>query len=115
VRTLPDDFHGASTTAEIAAHPNGRFLYVSNRGHDSLAVFAVDPTTGALRRTAVVPVGGKTPRHFALAPSGRFLLVAHQDSNTVAVFRLDPATGGLAAVGDAVPVPRPVCLLFWPR
>jgi 6-phosphogluconolactonase len=114
VRTLPDDFRGESSTAEIAAHPNGRFLYVSNRGHDSLAVFAVDPATGSLRRTAVAPAGGKTPRHFALSPSGRFLLAAHQDSNTVVVFRIDPATGGLAAVGDPVRVPRPVCLLFLP-
>jgi 6-phosphogluconolactonase len=115
VRTLPDDFGGENNTAEIAAHPNGRFVYASNRGHDSLAVFAADPENGLLRRTALVSVGGKTPRHFVIAPSGRFLLAAHQDSNTVSVFRLDPDTGGLTAVGDPVRVPRPVCLLFLPR
>jgi 6-phosphogluconolactonase len=115
VKTLPDDFRGESYTAEIAVHPNGRFAYVSNRGHDSLAVFAVDPSSGALRRTAVVPVGGKKPRHFAISPSGRFLLAAHQESNTISVFRLDPSTGSLTSVGSPVSVPRPVCILFLPR
>ncbi|HEY6548272.1 MAG TPA: lactonase family protein [Vicinamibacteria bacterium] len=115
VKTLPDDFRGESYTAEIAVHPNGRFAYVSNRGHDSLAVFAVDSSSGALRRTAVVPVGGKKPRHFAISPSGRFLLAAHQESNTISVFRLDPSTGSLTAVGSPVSVPRPVCILFLPR
>ena len=115
VKTLPDDFRGESTTAEIAAHPNGRFALRLEPGPRQPGRLRGGPGHGRLRRTAVVPVGGKTPRHFALAPSGRFLLAAHQDSNTIAVFRLDPATGGLAAVGDPVRVPRPVCLLFLPR
>ena len=115
VSTLPDGFPGPNTTAEIAVHPSGRFVYASNRGHDSIAVFAVDVSTGALRRLDVVPVGGREPRHFAIAPSGRWLLAAHQKSDTIAVFRLDPATGGLTAVGAPVKAPRPVNILFLPR
>lgn len=112
VSTLPPDFEGESYTAEIAVHPNGRFVYASNRGHDSIAVFGA--TGDTLTRQAVVPAGGRRPRHFAIAPSGRWLLVAHQDSGTIAVFRLDPATGALAPAGEPVPVPRPVCILFVP-
>lgn len=113
--TLPDGFSGQNTTAEIAAHPSGRFVYASNRGHDSIAVFAVDAATGALRRASVVPVGGREPRHFAIAPSGRWLLAAHQKSDSIAVFRLDPATGGLTPAGAAVKTPRPVDIFFLPR
>ena len=112
VSTLPPDFKGESYTAEIAVHPNGRFVYASNRGHDSIAVFGA--TGDTLTRQAVVPAGGRRPRHFAIAPSGRWLLVAHQDSGTIAVFRLDPATGALAPAGEPVAVPRPVCVLFVP-
>jgi 6-phosphogluconolactonase len=115
VSTLPEGFRGDNSTAEIAAHPNGRLVYASNRGHDSLAVFAVDAATGALRRTAVVPAGGTKPRHFTLAPSGRWLLAAHQGSDSIAVFRLDPETGALQPTGEPVRTPRPVCLLFAPR
>jgi 6-phosphogluconolactonase len=115
VKTLPEDFRGESYPAEIAAHPSGRFVYASNRGHDSLAVFAVEPATGALRRVAVVVAGGKRPRHFAIAPSGRWLLAAHQDSDSIAVFRIDPATGSLEAAGPPVWAPRPVCVFFLPR
>ena len=113
--TLPDGFKGQNTTAEIAVHPGGRFLYASNRGHDSIAVFAVDAATGLLRRVDVVPVGGREPRHFAIAPSGRWLLAAHQKSDTIAVFRLDPATGRLTPSGPPVKAPRPVDIFFLPR
>ena len=113
--TLPDGFPGQNTTAEIAVHASGRFVYASNRGHDSIAVFAVDASTGALRRVDVAPVGGREPRHFAIAPSGRWLLAAHQKSDTIAVFRLDPATGRLTAAGTPVKAPRPVDILFLPR
>jgi 6-phosphogluconolactonase len=115
VSTLPEGFRGDNSTAEIEVHPSGRFVYASNRGHDSIAVFAADPATGALRLTAAVPAGGSKPRHFKVDPSGRWLLVAHQGSDTIAVFSLDPATGALAALGEPVKVPRPVCLLFLPR
>ena len=113
--TLPDGFTGSNTTAEIAVHPSGRFVYASNRGHDSLAVFAVDAATGALRRVGVTPVGGREPRHFVIAPSGRWLLAAHQKSDTIAVFRLDAATGGLTATGTPVKALRPVDIYFLPR
>lgn len=115
VSTLPDGFPGQNTTAEIAVHPAGRFLYASNRGHDSIAVFAIDAATGALRRVDVVPVGGREPRHFAIAPSGRWLLAAHQKSDTIAVFRLNPATGRLTPSGAPVKAPRPVDIFFLPR
>ena len=113
--TLPDGFTGENTTAEIAVHPSGGFVYASNRGHDSIAVFAVEVATGALRRIDVVPVGGREPRHFAIAPSGRWLLAAHQKSDGVAVFRLDPATGRLSPAGATVKTPRPVDIFFLPR
>ena len=113
--TLPDGFTGQNTTAEIAVHPSGHFVYASNRGHDSIAVFAVDAGTGALRRVGVAPVGGREPRHFVIAPSGRWLLAAHQKSDTIAVFRLDAATGGLTAAGAPVKAPRPVDIYFLPR
>jgi 6-phosphogluconolactonase len=115
VSTLPDGFSGQNTTAEITVHPSGRFVYASNRGHDSIAVFAVDATTGALRRVDVVAVGGREPRHFVIAPSGRWLLAAHQKSDTIAVFRLDAATGRLTPSGAPVKAPRPVDIFFLPR
>jgi 6-phosphogluconolactonase len=115
VSTLPDGFQGKNTTAEIAVHPKGGFVYASNRGHDSIAVFAVDAASGALRQVEVVKVGGREPRHFAIAPSGRWLLAGHQKSDGIAVFRLDPATGRLTSVGAPVKAPRPVDIFFLPR
>jgi 6-phosphogluconolactonase len=110
--TLPADFEGASSTAEIAVSPDGRFLYGSNRGHDSLAVFAVDAASGRLTPVGHVPTGGRTPRHFAIDPTGRWLLAANQRSDTVVVFRLDPESGMPAPVGEPVAVPKPVCVLM---
>jgi 6-phosphogluconolactonase len=100
--------------AEIAVHPTGRFLYASNRGHDSIAMYAVDETTGRLSLLGVEPTRAKTPRHFAIAPGGRHLLAAGQDSGTVTVFAIDPATGRLTFTGESVAVPAPVCILFRP-
>ena len=102
VSTLPDDAKVENSTAEIEIHPSGRFLYGSNRGHDSIAVFAIDASTGRLTRTAVVPTRGKEPRHFSLDPSGRWLIAANQNTDTLAVFRVDQQTGGLEPVGDLV-------------
>ncbi len=110
-RTLPADFHGASTTAEIAVHPNGRFLYGSNRGHDSIAAFAIG-ATGALTPIGYEPTRGRTPRHFAIAPGGRWLVAANQDSGTLAVYRIDEMTGALAPSGALVESGTPVCVLF---
>ncbi len=113
VSTLPAGFMGESTAAEVALHPNGRFLYVSNRGHDSIAVFAVDGRTGLLSPVEFKPAGGRNPRHFALSPDGAWLVCAHQESSSVAAFRVDPAGGRLAAAGEPVAVPDPVCVRFY--
>jgi len=114
VSTLPETFRESSTCAEIQVHPNGKFLYGSNRGHDSIAIFAIDPT-GKLHLIGHEPSGGKTPRHFTLDPSGRFLLAANTGSDNVAVFRVDAETGKLAALPNPLAVPSPMCVLFLPR
>jgi 6-phosphogluconolactonase len=111
VSTLPDGFQGKSSTAELLLSPDGRFLYGSNRGHDSLAVFSVDSTTGRLSPMGHVPVGGRTPRHFTADPTGRWLLVANQGSDGVVVLRRDPDTGLASPVGEPLAVSKPVCLL----
>jgi 6-phosphogluconolactonase len=115
VPTLPADFTGRSTTAEIAVHPGGRFLYGSNRGHDSIAVFALDPGTGKLTFVQHEPTRGRTPRSFAIDPTGTFLLAANQDSDSVAVFRIDAGTGRLTPTGRSLDVGAPVCVMFASR
>jgi 6-phosphogluconolactonase len=112
--TLPKDFSGENDVAEIAVHPSGKFLYVSNRGRDSLAVFSIDPRKGTLKPIADIATQGKTPRNFAIDPSGKFLLAANQESNTIVVFSIDPMTGSLALTGQIVEVPSPVCIVFLP-
>jgi 6-phosphogluconolactonase len=107
---LPKGFAGANTGADIHATPDGRFLYSSNRGHDSLACFAVNARTGALRPAGHTPTEGKTPRNFVIDPTGRFVLVANQKSDTVVTFRLDSRTGALRPTGQTARVPSPVCL-----
>lgn len=112
--TLPADVvdRRGFSTAEIAVHPTGHFLYASNRGHHSIAAYAIDRTTGRLTFLGVEPIRGKTPRSFGIDPTGAFLLAAGQDSNTVTVFAIDPATGRLAFTGTSVEVPSPVCVVF---
>lgn len=110
VSALPEGFSGANTGADIHLTPDGRFLYASNRGHDSLAAFAVNARTGALRPLGHTPTEGSTPRNFVIDPTGRFLLAANQRSDTVVVFRLDPRTGALRPAGRTASVPSPVCL-----
>jgi 6-phosphogluconolactonase len=114
ISTLPAGFSGVSTAAEIEVHPNGRFLYSSNRGYDSLAVFSIDPANGRLTLMEIVPSGGRTPRFFTLDPGARWLLCGNQDSDNVVVFRIDPATGRLTRAGGPVPARIPVCLGFVP-
>ncbi len=114
VSTLPDNYHGASTTAEIALHPSGKFLYGSNRGHDSIAIFAVDAGTGKLTRSANVPTGGKTPRNFAFDPQGKYLFAANQDSDNITVFRVSAKTGALTPTKTVLNVSSPVAVLFVP-
>ena len=112
--TLPADFTAANTTAEIRVHPNGRFIYGSNRGHDSIAVFALDPAGGVSghQPIAIVPTGGKSPRNFALSPNGRWLVCGHQDTPLLTVFRIDPTTGRLSRTPHTADVSSCVCVLF---
>jgi 6-phosphogluconolactonase len=112
IKTLPDDFSGNNTTAEIELHPSGKFLYASNRGHNSIAIFSVDSTKGTLTALNRVSTQGKTPRNFAFDPSGSFLLAANQDTNNVVTFRADRATGALTPTGDTLDVPWPVSIVF---
>ncbi len=112
VSTLPEVFQGRNSCAEIVVHPSGKFLYGSNRGDDSIALFSIDPKTGKAGFVSRQSTRGKTPRHFALDPTGRWLLAENQDSNDIFVFRVDRATGRLEPVGDRTEVGSPVCLLF---
>ncbi|MGQ9632828.1 MAG: lactonase family protein [Bryobacteraceae bacterium] len=112
VSTLPREFSGRNSTAEIEVHPNGRFLYGSNRGHDTIAVFTIDSTKGTLTLIEHVPTQGKTPRNFKIDPSGNFLIAANQDTNNVLVFRIDPSTGRLSPTGQTLQVGAPVCVEF---
>jgi 6-phosphogluconolactonase len=112
VTTLPKEFSGRNDTAEIAVHSNGKFLYASNRGHDSIAVFAIDHAKGTLTFVSRVPTGGKEPRHFAIDPSGNYLFAENQLSNNIVVFKIDLATGSLNPTGQVIEVPSPVDLTF---
>ncbi len=112
ISALPAGFSGTNSGAEIAAHPRGRFLYSSNRGHDSITVFSIDSKSGVLKPVDWVSTQGKTPRNFAIDPTGNFLLAANQNSNTIVVFRIDQKTGGLTPTGTAVDAPSPVSLVF---
>ena len=108
--TLPEGFDGDNSTAEVQVHPSGKFLYGSNRGHDSIAVFRIDPNSGRLSYVANRSTQGKTPRNFGIDPTGRYLLAANQATGTVVVFRIDPGTGDLSPTGNVVNVPMPVCV-----
>jgi 6-phosphogluconolactonase len=115
VGTLPADFSGTSYCAEVAVHPSGKWLYGSNRGHDSIAVFEIDGGSGKLTLRGVTPCGGKWPRHFAIDPSGKFVVVANQHTNDLVPFRIDEKTGAISPSGDRVEVPSAVCVRFLPR
>ena len=115
VSTLPKDFQGRSACAEIQVHPSGKFVYASNRGRDSIAVFSVDAKTGRLTAIQDVPSGGKTPRNFDLDPTAHWLLATNHDSNNAMVFRIDQQTGKLTPVGQPVEVPYPFCPRFLAR
>lgn len=115
VSTLPADFAGESYCADIHISPDGRFLYASNRGHNSLAVFAISPADGRLDPRGRVPCGGDHPRNFAIDPSGQWLLCANQNANNIVLFRLDPKTGMPEPAGSELSIPLPVCILFPPN
>lgn len=114
IGTLPDGYDGDNTTADVHVSPDGRFLYGSNRGHDSIAVFAINPESGFLSPVQHQKTGGSTPRNFALDPTGRFLLAANQRTDDVVVFTRDAASGRLEETGQTLAVPAPVCLRFLP-
>lgn len=111
ISTLPADFAGRNDDAEIAVHPNGKLLFASNRGHDTIAVFSIDSKTGNLARVGDFPTRGKEPRHFTVDPTGQYLLAENQNSNTIVIFRIDP-TGPLTKVSEVTDVASPVCLTF---
>ena len=127
--TTPDDWAEASIAAQvncmftdrpalishcahIAIHPTGRWVYASNRGHDSIAVFAVSEADGTLSRSDITPTGGETPRNFQIDPTGKLLLAGNQDSDSVVAFSIDQATGCLTPTGSSTAVPSPVALCF---
>ena len=111
--TLPADFSGANTCADIHVSPNGKFLYGSNRGHDSIVSYRIDKK-GTLEFIEHTSTGGKTPRNFAIDPTGKFLLAANQNSDSIVVFRIDEKSGKLSATGNTAHVPMPVCLKLIP-
>ena len=114
VSTLPGDFHGTKSCADVHVSPSGRFLYGSNRGHDSIVVFAIDDETGRLTYVDHEPSGGETPRNFVIDPTGTLLLAANQDTDSIVTFRIDQETGKLNPTGHVVEVPAPVCLKLIP-
>ena len=114
VSTLPEGFQGSTTCADVHVSSDGRFVYGSNRGHDSIARFSVDQESGRLTPTGHTPTQGRTPRNFGIDPSGELLLAANQDSDTIVTFRIDQASGDLIPTGHVAEVPMPVCLKFVP-
>jgi 6-phosphogluconolactonase len=114
ISTLPAGFSGSSATAEMEVRPDGKFLYVSNRGDDSLAVFSIDPSTGRLALVQHVPSGGKTPRNFAFDPTNRWMICTNHGSDNAVVFLVDEATGRLSQAGPPISVPYPFCERFLP-
>lgn len=111
--TLPEDFGGTSYCADIHIHPNGKFLYGSNRGHNSIVIYKINEENGRLTRTGFEPTQGNWPRNFTIDPTGNFLLAANQKSNNITVFLINKTTGLLDYTGISETVPSPVCLLFY--
>lgn len=112
IDTLPDDWQGTNSTAEIAVDPSGRFVYASNRGHDSIACFKIDQTTGKLARIGCYSTGGEHPRHFTIDPTSQYLLAANRDTNNIVVLRINKETGALSPTGKEIELSKPVCILF---
>jgi 6-phosphogluconolactonase len=112
ITALPEDFKGENDDAEIAVHPSGKFLYASNRGHDSITVFAINPEKGTLTLVEHALTQGKTPRNFAIDPTGALLFAENQESNNVVVLRIDGQTGKLTPTGKKLEVGQPVSIKF---
>lgn len=113
--TLPGDFTGVSHCADVHVHPSGRFIYGSNRGHDSIAICAIDETTGRLTPVGHESVQGENPRNFAIDPTGTWLLVANQNTDNIVTFRIDAQTGRLQPAGQMTETPTPVCIKMMVR
>jgi len=114
ISTVPKDYKGYNDCAELYIHPTGKFLYGSNRGHDSITVFAIDSVKGTPTPIQYVPSGGKTPRSFGIDPTGSYLIAANQDTNSLVVFRIDTKTGHLTPTGQKEDVTSPICVVFEP-
>ncbi len=112
--TLPDYYDGPNTTGELGMHPSGKYLYVSNRGHNSVVLFAIDADKGTLSFVEEQGTGGKSPGHFGIEPSARHLAIANQESDTVLVCRIDGGNGRLKPSGVFASVPSPTCVKFLP-
>jgi 6-phosphogluconolactonase len=112
ISALPKDFTGRNDDAEIEVHPSGKFLYASNRGHDSITVFAIDPSKGTLTLVEYASTKGKEPRSFEIDPTGTLLFAANQKSDNIVVFRIDQKTGKLTPTGQVLDVASPVCVKF---
>lgn len=114
INTLPPDYTGRKWSADIHISPDGKFLYGSNRGHESLVIFSIDKKTGSLKLVGHQSVHGKTPRNFAIDPTGNFILVANQDSDNITLFKRNKKTGLLSLIDKQIMVSMPVCLKFIP-
>jgi 6-phosphogluconolactonase len=112
ISTIPAGFKARNDDAEIAVHPSGKFLYASNRGHDSIAVFAIDSAKGTLTTVEITSTGGKEPRSFEIDPTGTLLFAANQKSDSIVIFKIDAKTGKLTPTGKVLDVPTPVCVKF---
>jgi 6-phosphogluconolactonase len=115
ISMLPDDFTGKSSAAEIQVHPSGQFVYASNRGHDSIVIYAVDQQSGRLTLVGHQSTDGKTPRNFGIDPTGSYLLAANQASDSVVAFKIDKTSGKLTPTGATAHVASPVCVRFFAR
>lgn len=114
ISSLPKGFAGQNDAAEIEVHPSGKFLYASNRGHDSIAVFAIDQKQGTLTPIEYVPTKGASPRNFAIDPTGELILAENEKSDNIVLFRIDPQTGRLTPTGKVLDISQPVCVKFVP-
>ena len=112
ISTLPADFSGRNDDAEIEVHPSGKFLYASNRGHESIAVYAIDPAKGTLTLVEITPTGGNEPRSFEIDPTGKLLFAENQKSDDIVVFKIDQKTGKLTTTGQKLDVASPICVKF---
>ncbi|MHB1673533.1 MAG: lactonase family protein [Acidobacteriaceae bacterium] len=112
ISSLPKEHVSPNNAATVQVHPNGRFLYGSNRGDDSITAFSIDPSNGHLTQIQRISCEGKSPRHFAVAPDGKWLVIGNQDSANIVVLKCDPQTGKLASAGRQYALDSPVCVVF---